>query len=155
DALACGLDVLKAFARHVLTSNSVDAGYSRGLVHGPSRIGDRQCRQRGAKRCRRFRGSCKRRHVAFHTGQPNISAELFDLLAGQWIGENRVYAILGVGLDPIAGRVVSDGEGADIAIVQVGEARVEVSRVVGSAVVALLEAAAESELQPGLETERD
>ena len=48
---------------------------------------------------------------------------------------------------------MADGVGADVAVVQVGEAFVEIRRVVGGAVVAVLEASLEIELQAGLETE--
>ena len=48
---------------------------------------------------------------------------------------------------------MSDCEGADVAVVQVGEAFVEIRRVVGGAVVAVFEASLEVELQTGLEAE--
>ena len=83
----------------------------------------------------------------------DVGAELLDILRRQRIGEDAGHALLGVRRCPVARGIVTDGEGADVAVVQVREAFVEIRRVVGGAVVAVFEASLEVELQTGLEAE--
>ena len=73
----------------------------------------------------------------------DVRAELLDLLTGSGLVKTVVTRPRR-GVGPVAGGVVADRKGADVAIMQVGEAFVEIFCVVGGAVVARFEALRQS-----------
>jgi len=119
----------------------------------PRLVREREAAEGGVERCH-VRGSLVERiHAAFDPGNVNVGAELLDILRRQRVGKHAGHAAPGVRRGPVAGGVVPDGVRADIAVMQVGEAFVEIRRVVGSAVVPVFGASLEVELQTGLKRE--
>ena len=149
------LDVCETFLRDLAPPNASQSGRQPGLRLRPFVVSQGEIVQGGPQRRGALRGFRERLHAALDPSQRDVRAELLDLLSGQRIGENARHAALGVGRDPVAGRVVADGEGADVAVVKVGKPFVEVRRLVRGAIVAVFEASFEVELQTGLETEGD
>ena len=141
--------------RDLAPPNALQSGRQPGLRLRPFVVSERETVQGGPQRRGVLRGFRERLHAALDAGKRDVRAELLDLLSGQRIGENARHAALGVGRGPVAGGVVADGEGADVAIMQVGEPFVEAFGVIGRAIVAVFEALREVELQPRLETEDD
>jgi hypothetical protein len=155
DPLSRRLDVCETLLRDLAPSDALQSGRQSGLRLRPFVISGGKTVQSGTEGRVVLRGLRQRLHAALDAGKRDVRSELIDLLSGQRIGENARHAVLGVERGPVARGVVADGEGADITIVQVAKPFVEALGVIGRAVVAVLEALREVELQPRLETEDD